>query len=181
MERINEEDVDVYLQQTERVFATPPERDKRQEEWRHFDGYALWIPDAFCPTGREAAEEIFWSENLPDRLFLTEGNTAGITLQKMKGVDTADPIGDIRMLLEKLDDRTVCYGMGEEEGRIKVHWLEYKSFAADGRVYNVLFVFQAGQDWILGTFYCPFEEYGQWQPTVWEILRTIREEQNEGI
>lgn len=25
----------------------------------------------------------------------------------MKGVDTADPIGDIRMLLEKLDDRTV--------------------------------------------------------------------------
>ena len=107
MERINEEDVDVYLQQTERVFATPPERDKRQEEWRHFDGYALWIPDAFCPTGRETAEEIFWSENLPDRLFLTEGNTAGITLQKMKGVDTADPIGDIRMLLEKLDDRTV--------------------------------------------------------------------------
>lgn len=99
----------------------------------------------------------------------------------MKGVDTADPIGDIRMLLEKLDDRTVCYGMGEEEGRIKVHWLEYKSFAADGRVYNVLFIFQAGQDWILGTFYCPFEEYGQWQPTVWEILRTIREEQNEGI
>lgn len=107
MERINEEDVDVYLQQMERVFVTPPERDKRQEEWRHFDGYALWIPDAFCPTGREAAEEIFWSENLPDRLFLTEGNTAGITLQKMKGVDTADPIGDIRMLLEKLDDRTV--------------------------------------------------------------------------
>ena len=86
MERINEEDVDVYLQQMERVFVTP---------------------DAFCPTGRETAEEIFWSENLPDRLFLTEGNTAGITLQKMKGVDTADPIGDIRMLLEKLDDRTV--------------------------------------------------------------------------
>ena len=104
MERINEEDVDVYLQQMERAFATPPERDKRQEEWRHFDGYALWIPDAFCPAGRETAEEIFWSENLPDRLFLTEGNTAGITLQKMKGVDTADPIGDIRMLLEKLDD-----------------------------------------------------------------------------
>ena len=41
MERINEEDVDVYLQQIERVFAVPPERDKRQEEWRHFDGYAL--------------------------------------------------------------------------------------------------------------------------------------------
>ncbi len=31
MERINEEDVDVYLQQMERAFATPPERDKRQE------------------------------------------------------------------------------------------------------------------------------------------------------
>ena len=176
MERINEEDVDVYLQQMKRVFAASPERDKRQEEWRYFDGYALWIPDAFCPAGREAAEEIFWSENLPDRLFLTEGNTAGITLQKMKGVDTADPIGDIRMLLEKLDDRTVCYGMGEEEGRIKVHWLEYKSFAADVRVYNVLFIFCAGSKEILGTFFCRFEEYEQWKPVIWEMMRTIKEE-----
>ncbi len=181
MERINEEDVDVYLQQIERVFAIPPERDKRQEEWRHFDGYALWIPDAFCPTGREAAEEIFWSENLPDRLFLTEGNTAGITLQKMKGVDTADPIGDIRMLLEKLDDRTVCYGMGEEEGRIKVHWLEYKSFAADSRIYNVLFVFQTGEEWNMGTFFSLFEKYEQWKPTVWEMMRTIKEDFDERI
>ena len=181
MERINEEDVDGYLQQMELVFLAPPEREKRQEEWRHFEGYAMWIPDAFSLAGREAAEEIFWSENLPERLFLIEGNTAGITLQKMKGANTADPIGDIRMLLEKLDDRTVYYGMGEEEGSTKVYWLEYKSFAADGRVYNVLFVFQAGPDWILGTFYCPFEEYGQWKPAVWEIMRTIREEHNEGI
>ena len=51
-----------------------------------------------------------------------------------------------RMLLEKLDDRMVYYGMGEEEGSTKVYWLEYKSFAADGRVYNVLFVFQVGPD-----------------------------------
>lgn len=181
MERINEEDVDVYLQQMERVFVTPPERDKRQEEWRHFDGYALWIPDAFCPAGREAAEEIFWSENLPDRLFLTEGNTAGITLQKMKGVDTADPIGDIRMLLEKLDDRTVCYGAGGEGSAVKAYWLEYKSFAADSRIYNVLFVFQTGEIWNMGTFFSVFEEYEQWKPTVWEMMRTIKEDFDERI
>ncbi len=31
MERINEEDVDCYLQQMEHAFSVPPERDKRQE------------------------------------------------------------------------------------------------------------------------------------------------------
>lgn len=187
MERINQNDVDCFLLQMERISAAPPQKEKLQEEWYRFPGFIMWIPEIFRLAEQETAEEIFWSENLPDALFLTEEKTAGITLQKMKDAvmqgeeSGAELIRNIRQLLEKLDDRTVCYGMGEEEGRIKVHWLEYKSFAADGRVYNVLFVFQAGQDWILGTFYCPFEEYGQWQPTVWEILRTIREEQNEGI
>ncbi len=181
MDRINEDDIDCFLLQMEQVFAALPEREKRQEDWRHFSGFTMWIPAAFHLADRETAEEIFWSENLPDKVFLTEGNTAGITLQEIEGVNEADPVADIRKLLEKSDDRTVCYDAGEEGDRPKVHWLEYKSFAADGRVYNVLFAFQAGKDWILGTFYCPFEDYGQWKPTVWEIMRTIKEDMDEGI
>lgn len=174
MERINENDVDCFLQQTEQVFAVLPAEEKLPEEWRQFPGFAIWIPGAFHLADRETAEEIFWSEGLPGTVFLTEGNTAGITLQKTGDINMADPAAEIRQLLEKADGRIVCYGAGEEGDSPKVHWLEYKSFAADGRVYNVLFVFQAGQGWILGTFYCPFEDYGQWKTAIWEIMRTIR-------
>jgi len=87
----------------------------------------------------------------------------------------------MKQILEKIDNRIVCYGTGEEENETKVYWLEYKSFASDSRIYNVLFVFQTGNEWNLGTFFCPFEEYEQWKPAVWEIMRTVKENIDEGI
>ena len=51
-----------------------------------------------------------------------------------------------------------------------------------GGVYKVLFLFRAGGCDRLGTFYCPYEEYGGWKPVVWEIMRTIEEENDhEGL
>lgn len=113
-------------------------------------------------------------------LYMTEDGTAGITLQTMEDAEVT--VQEVRQRLERLDERIVCYGSGTEEGRAGVRWLEYKSFAADGRVYNVLFLFRAGGCDRLGTFYCPYEEYGGWKPVVWEIMRTIEEENDhEGL
>jgi len=187
MEKINENDIDYFLQQMEQVFAVQPKKKKMQEEWRHFPGFIMWIPETFQEAGREAAEKLFWSENLPDTLLLAEEKTAGITIQKLKDAGAqwdeagTNPVDDIKQVLEKMDNRTVCYGTGEEGDRIKVYWLEYKSFASDSRIYNVLFVFQAGKEWNLGTFFCPFEEYEQWKTAVWEIMQTIKENTDEGI
>ena len=161
MERINQNDVDCFLLQMERISAAPPQKEKLQEEWYRFLGFIMWIPEIFRLAEQETAEEIFWSENLPDALFLTEEKTAGITLQKMKdavmqGEEAgAELIRNIRQLLE--------------------------SFAVDSRIYNVLFVFQTGEIWNIGTFFSVFEEYEQWKPTVWEMMRTIKEDFDERI
>ncbi|MDE6364004.1 MAG: hypothetical protein K2L86_07025 [Lachnospiraceae bacterium] len=176
MERISEEDVDCFLQQMEQLSAAVPVIEKRQEEWRHCQDFCIWVPEVFQRTDREKAEEIFWSEQLPDAVFINEDNTAGITLQRLETAEALISMAEIRQLLEKLDDRIVFYDSGMETEGIKVHWLEYKSFAADVRVYNVLFVFGAGEKEILGTFYCIFEEYEQWKPVIWEIMQTIKEE-----
>ncbi len=187
MERINQNDVDCFLLQMERISAAPPQKEKLQEEWYRFSGFIMWIPEIFHLAEQKTVEEIFWSENLPDTLFLTEEKTAGITLQKMKdavmrGEEAgAELIRNIRHLLEKLDDRTVCYGAGEEGSAVKAYWLEYKSFAADSRIYNVLFVFRTGKEWNMGTFFSLFEEYEQWKPTIWEMMRTIKEDFDERI
>lgn len=180
MERISENDVDCFLQQMAQVFAPLPEMGKCREEWRHLPGFRIWLPGSFQLADRETAEEVFWSEALPEMLYMTEDGTAGITLQTME--DREVSVQEVRQRLERLDERIVCYGSGTEEGRAGVRWLEYKSFAADGRVYNVLFLFRAGGCDRLGTFYCPYEEYGGWKPVVWEIMRTIEEENDhEGL
>ncbi len=177
MERIHENDVDCFLLQTKQIFAPPPKRDKQPSEWRSFPEFSIWIPKLFQSADKETADEIFWSENQPEILFLNPEQNTGITLQTLKEETPHAKeltIETIKQLLEKLDDRTVCYDMGQAENEIKVDWLEYKSFAIDGRVYNVLFLFNIGKEKMLGTFYCPFEEYGTWKPMIWDIMQTIK-------
>ena len=82
---------------------------------------------------------------------------------------------EIKNQLSKLDNRIVCYDIGKTEGNVTVHWVEYKSFAGDERVYNLLFFFQIGNKNIMGTFYCLFEEYDIWKPLVWEMIQSIGE------
>ena len=180
MERISENDVDCFLQQMAQVFAPLPEMGKCREEWRHLPGFRIWLPGSFQLADRETAEEVFWSEMCIRDRYMTEDGTDGITLQTMEDAEVT--VQEVRQRLERLDERIVCYGSGAEKGGAEVRWLEYKSFAADGRVYNVLFLFRAGGCDRLGTFYCPYEEYGGWKPVVWEIMRTIEEENDhEGL
>lgn len=88
MERISEEDVDCFLQQMKRLSEADSAIDMRQEERRHFQDFCIWIPEVFRQTEIENAEEIFWSERLPDVVFLNEDKTAGITLQKFEDART---------------------------------------------------------------------------------------------
>lgn len=184
MERIAEEDVDCFLLQMEQRFSEKRKREKCTKEWRQLSGFTLWIPKEFFQTDRDAVADVFWSENRPDILFLTVGKTEGITFQILEREESlwnrnGNPMEQFKHLLGKLDDRTVCYGMGETGENVQVFWLEYKSFAADERVYNLLFLFRTEEKDILGTFYCPFEEYDSWKPMIWEVIQTIREEDED--
>lgn len=115
MERISENDVDCFLQQMAQVFAPLPEMGKCREEWRHLPGFRIWLPGSFQLADRETAEEVFWSEALPEMLYMTEDGTAGITLQTMEDAEVT--VQEVRQRLERLDERIVCYGSGTEEGR----------------------------------------------------------------
>lgn len=179
MERIDHRDLDFFLLRTQKAFAGEPEWEKKKAEWRSFYGFTVWIPECFSLADEEWKEAVFWSENRPDILFTTKEGTAGITMQVIE-----EEIGsgeEIKTRLRNLDDRIVCYDVGKTESDIKVHWVEYKSFAGDERVYNLLFFFQTGGRNILGTFYCLFEEYDRWKPVVWEMMRSIKESADERI
>ena len=91
----------------------------------------------------------------------------------------------VRHVIRRTDERTVFYSSGEAGKQGNILWLEYKSFASDERVYNLAFLFMAGEKCILGIFYCIFEDYEKWEPMVFEMLDTIKadnaEDEYEGI
>lgn len=187
MERIDGEDIDYFLLQMEAMFNEAPEQEKEDGEWKKFSGYSIWIPKIFRPADQESAMEMFWSDYRPDIMFFTENKTEGVTLQTLDGAGIVGADGgdhlieSVKRLLEVIDDRIVYYDTGVADGNVKVYWIEYKSFAGEERVYNLLFLFQTGAGEVLGTFYCPFEEYEKWKPIAWEMIQSIREEPDEGI
>lgn len=179
MERIDHNDLDFYLLQMQAICTREAEREKKEEEWRSLYGFTVWIPENFSLADKAVAEEIFWSETRPEILFSIPKRTAGITMQI---IEREIRLGEaVKKQLKNLDNRIVCYDIGEVYGTVKVQWLEYKSFAGDERVYNVLFFFQMKGRNILGTFYCLFEEYDRWKPIVWEMMRSIKESTDERI
>lgn len=187
MERIDGEDIDSFLLQMEAIFNQEPERDKDDGEWRKICGFRIWTPAVFSPADRESASEIFWSDYRPGIVFLTDRKTEGLTLQTLAETGMTDDTGgedliaSVKRRLDTVDDRIVYYDTGVTDGDVKIHWIEYKSFAGEERVYNLLFLFRIDTKEVLGTFFCVFEEYERWKPIAWEMIRSIREEADERI
>lgn len=182
MEKIDGEDIDYFLLQIEQSLKDKTETNKGAEEWRQIMGVEIRIPEAFALADQETAAKIFWSENRPEILFLSEKERAGIVFQSLDAMESfseeavENPMERMMSVLKKLDDRTVCYDVGETKNGndIRIYWTEYKSFTADERVYNFLFLFQTKGQYILGKFYCLFEQYERWKPIVWEMMQTIQ-------
>lgn len=179
MKTVNYQDLDFFLLQMQAACPVRPEGLKKEAEWRSIYGFRIWIPESFSLADKDVIEEVFWSENEPEVLFVTEQRTAGITMQSIEQEIQSGK--EIKNQLSKLDNRIVCYDIGKTEGNVTVHWIEYKSFAGDERVYNLLFFFQIGNKNIMGTFYCLFEEYDIWKPLVWETIQSIEENTDERI
>ena len=56
---------------------------------------------------------------------------------------------------------------------IEVYWFDYKSFAIDIDLYNILFMFKIKNDLILGNFNCIFDKFEDWNLAMLKMLETI--------
>lgn len=145
-------------------------------------GFEILIPQEFDVADEHAAARIFWSEKRSPNIMINKKENIGFTFQMLEDVGKKT-IGEIRetirKLLEQIDERIVFYDQGKEKS---ILWFEYKGFARNKVTYNMVFLFQAGTGKVLGSFFCPFEEYDRWKPVVIEILNTVEKEGvNEGI
>ena len=182
MRDICNEDFDSFFLRVNRLLEM--EEEVFQGEDTDFEmGFSIQIPRDFSRMEKEEAENVFLSKNRPPVLFARAGRNEGITFQILSGAEDREPEDwgrRAKELLNQGDRRTVFYGDGNEG---KTYWMEYKSFAARKRIYNILFLFQVGKDMIMGTFYCLFQDYQIWRSRILQMLHTIRTEENtdEGI
>lgn len=182
MKQVTNEDFDQYLLQMEKILESEEEDRFGLKEYDFGLGFRIELPHEFTAAGKEEAAGVFLSEQRPSAVLFTKGKTEGITFQIVEeGQTDTEPwvyIEKIRDIIEQIDNRTVFYQTGDENA-VRASWMEYKSFASKERIYNMVFLFQAKERMILGTFYCLFRDYGRWKPAMLHTLKTIKTEETE--
>lgn len=136
----------------------------------------MHLPAGFFDLEPEEIKEIFLYKDTPD---IIKGHD---TLVALFTFDAVTPVPenikkefeDLKSAMKKLYPGHVFYEGGEiPTDKLSVYWFEYKSPAKSKEKYNLLFLFAASGQCILGKFISPFEDYDHWKPTVLDLLRTI--------
>lgn len=191
MEEVQDDDIDkVFLQIQKELQKIEPDTKKPGGEssgWSEFHGpgFTMMIPGGFEEVGREKAAWVFFSKNRPELIFINPHEHAGLTFQTailengMNVIDLESERERIRQILKQADGKNVFYDQGTVSGTVPVLWFDYKSFAADERVYNMMFLFVSEGELIIGTFYCIFKDYDRWKPKILTMLNTRQTEEEE--
>lgn len=192
MKEVKDDDVDkIFFQfqkELQKIKQETKEPYKELAGWPEFHGpgFVLKIPDGFEETGREKAAFVFFSKNRPEMVLLNPKEHAGLTFQaarlkhKISVLKLEDEEKQIRQILKQADGKIVFYDQGSLSGDTPALWFDYKSFAADERVYNLMCLFLSNEKLMIGTFYCMFQDYDRWKPAILKMLETIQTEETEG-
>lgn len=180
MEQVTNDDFDFLLIHYKKKFNQKSEKKIKytEEMWKEQDfgmGFSVQIPSEFEQADEESASAVFWSERRPKIILTTLKREEGFTFQFLNDEIAEETLLDcrnkIQQMIEKVDERCVFYNAGEEAEAV---WFDYKSFAKNEAVYNLVFLFQADGRKVLGTFFCIFEAYDKWRPMVLKMLGTVK-------
>lgn len=185
MQSIDDQDVDsIFLVLQRELMKNAGRRDSEEMGATfHGPGFSINLPSGFETASNDKASIIYYSKNRPDILFFQPDGHAGITLQPVSTKHSFQEENlktmrdEMRQTLKCADKKIVFYDEGEVIGDICTLWFDYKSFANNGLVYNLMFLFFAGNRVIMGTFYCIFKDYDRWKLDIMDMLRTIHSEE----
>lgn len=77
-------------------------------------------------------------------------------------------------IIKKLNPANVFAEFNVEEREdTKVAWFDYKSFAIDGQVYNLMLITPIEKKMLHGVFNCSYEDAGEWKPAAHQMLLSI--------
>lgn len=185
MKAIMEEDIDKLFLTMERKLgktdskAGKASHNQQSPGWKVFSGYGIEIPPGFEEASPDKAAKVFFTKNRPSMTLMNQGENAGLTFQTivMEEVPSQALLKSEReqvlQVLKSADENIVLYDRGSLFEQESILWFDYKSFAIDEQVYNIIFLFFAGNDLIMGTFYCVFKDYDKWKPQMLNMLCTI--------
>lgn len=144
-----------------------------------FNDICLYIPSRFRIMGAEAKKK-YPSDSRPQIIMTNENNDINLTFslfeQTIQKEELERTIDDFHLMISAIQPYNLFYEKGTLcTNGINSRWMDFKSYAFTGEMYNLLTVFAINHQMLIAMFNCPFSMVQQWKTIMLEIIKSVRE------
>jgi len=142
--------------------------------------FTVLIPSTFREMSNEEARNKYPSELRPQCIKTSHDTSVNLGMTLIAEYPATDETLEndtleIKNALKKTNPAIEFYETGIEQLEdFKLSWFEFRSFALDGEMYNLMFLAPAKGQLLHGVFNCLFELSENWKEPALQMLKSIK-------
>ena len=141
--------------------------------------FTVLIPSNFVEMSPEQARLKYPSELRPQCIKTTPDTSVNLCLNLIDYPANEETLkfdaDEMKRALKNTNPATEFYKSGIEQLEdFKLAWFEFKSFAIDGQMFNIMFTAPAKGKMLQGVFNCLFEDSESWQKIALQMIKSIK-------
>jgi hypothetical protein len=141
--------------------------------------FTLLIPKSFVDMPSAIAKVKYPGEQRPQCIKTSLDTTVNMAVSffgfPVNEKQIEQEAAQLKMVLKKTNPAMEFYQSNTEELKdFKLAWFDYKSFAIDHQMYNIMFIAAAEGKMLHGVFNCMYEDYKEWFNPAVQMIQSIR-------
>ena len=150
------------------------------EETEFFDEkLKMYIPKDFEDMSIPARKFKYPSENRPEIIKCNEKGNTCITLKIINSPLDEESVRKLKdgmkVIIKKTNPANVFYEDGVLEVDSKnIGFFEFKGYAIDDSLYNLMFFLEFEGKTLMGTFSCIYKECQEWRDIAFQVINTVK-------
>lgn len=138
----------------------------------------MFVPKEFFEMPLEFAKIKYPSEQRPKLILTSASLSVNLCLsmfdQPIQKNQVQQAITGYQLLIRRVNPANLFFEEKvETSASVAIGWFDYKSYALDNQLYNLMFVAPIGGKLMLGSFNCSYNEFDDWKCSVLQMLHSI--------
>ncbi|WP_297423986.1 hypothetical protein [Clostridium sp.] len=143
------------------------------------DKLKIYISNNFEDMPLEMRQIKYPSDNRPEVIRSNEEGSIAITLNIIDSPLDEERVEELKngmmMIIKNTNPANIFFDDGVIEVNSKnIGYFEFKSYAIDDSLYNVMFFLEFEEKTLMGTFTCLYKDYEEWRDVAFQVINTIR-------
>jgi len=148
------------------------------------DKITMLLPEDFTTMREDIAKIKYPSESRPQCIKTSRDTAVNIGMSLFPAPidenNLDNELNDLKKILKNVNPAFEFYRTDIEDLEdFKLGWFDYKSFAIDQQMYNIMFVASIDGQMLHGFFNCPYSGHDQWMDAALQMIRSIKRKKLE--